>query len=159
VERYRNPQGRLNEILFLPLFNTNFIWKFEINAWKGMRHFSLRVDSRFFHHWFSRVKTPSVFLFCILLTQLTCFKSASMTIIWCLQLLNFLLKSVLPLYGVLTLLNQWSKNLWSSRGLKCLVPFPALISNFEIKLVLNNGRNKFSFRCPCGLRYFSTLES
>jgi hypothetical protein len=36
------------------------------------------------------------------------------------------------------------------------VPFPglisnALISNFEIKFVLNNGRNKFSFSCPCGL--------
>ena len=28
-------------------------------------------------------------------------------------------------YGVLTPLNQWWKNLSSSRGLKCLVPFPA----------------------------------
>ena len=28
---------------------------------------------------------------------------------------------------------------------------PALISNFEIKFVLNNGRNKFAFRYPCGL--------
>jgi hypothetical protein len=35
----------------------------------------------------------------------------------------------------------------------------ALISNFQIKFVLNNGRNKFSFSCPCGVRYFSTLES
>jgi hypothetical protein len=25
--------------------------------------------------------------------------------------------------------------------------------------VLDNGRNKFSFSFPCGLRYFSTLES
>ena len=31
--------------------------------------------------------------------------------------------------------------------------------DFEIKFVLNNGSNKFSFSCPCGLRYFSTLES
>jgi hypothetical protein len=31
--------------------------------------------------------------------------------------------------------------------------------DFEIKFVLNNGRNKFSFSCPCGLRYFSTIES
>ena len=31
--------------------------------------------------------------------------------------------------------------------------------DFEIKFVLNNRRNKFSFSCPCGLRYFSTLES
>ena len=30
--------------------------------------------------------------------------------------------------------------------------------DFEIKFVLYNGRNKFSFSCPCGLRYFS-LES
>ena len=30
--------------------------------------------------------------------------------------------------------------------------------DFEIKFVLNNGRNKFSFSCLCGLRYFSTLE-
>ena len=28
-------------------------------------------------------------------------------------------------YGVLTPLNQWWKNLQSSKGLKCLVPFPA----------------------------------
>ena len=47
-------------------------------------------------------------------------------------------------YGVLTPPNQWWKNLQSSRGLKCLVPFPALISNFEIKFVLNNGTKKFS---------------
>jgi hypothetical protein len=62
-------------------------------------------------------------------------------------------------YGVLTPLNQWWKNLKSSRGLKCLVPFPACCQigppkDFEIKFVLNNGRNKFSFSCPCGLRYF-----
>ena len=31
--------------------------------------------------------------------------------------------------------------------------------DFEIKFVLDNGRNKFSFSFPCGLRYFSTLES
>ena len=36
------------------------------------------------------------------------------------------------------------------------MPFPglisnALISNFEIKFVLTNGRNKFSFSCLCGL--------
>jgi hypothetical protein len=37
--------------------------------------------------------------------------------------------------------------------------FPTLISNFEIKFVLNNERSKFSFSCPCGLRYFSTLDS
>ena len=67
-------------------------------------------------------------------------------------------------YGVLTPLNQWWKNLSSSRGLKCLVFFPACCQigppkDFEIKFVLNNGRNKFSFSCPCGLGYFSTLES
>jgi len=33
------------------------------------------------------------------------------------------------------------------------------LTAFGIKFVLNNGRNKLSFRCPCGLRYFSTLES
>ena len=43
---------------------------------------------------------------------------------------------ILPLLWRLTPLNQWWKNLESSRGLKCLVPFPALIlkaliSNFE----------------------------
>jgi hypothetical protein len=32
-------------------------------------------------------------------------------------------------------------------------------SDFEIKFVLNNGGNKFTFSCPCGRRYFSTLES
>jgi hypothetical protein len=31
--------------------------------------------------------------------------------------------------------------------------------DFEINFVLNNGTNKLSFSCPCGLRYFSTLES
>ena len=35
VEEYRNPHGQLKENLFLPLFNTNFISKFEINAGKG----------------------------------------------------------------------------------------------------------------------------
>ena len=49
------------------------------------------------------------------------------------------------------------------RGLKCLVPFPAYCQigppkDFEMKFVLNNGRNKFSFSYG-GLRYFSTLES
>jgi hypothetical protein len=34
-----------------------------------------------------------------------------------------------------------------------------ILKDFEIKFVLNNGRNKFSFSCPCGLRYFSTEES
>jgi len=29
VEKYRNPHGQLKENLFLPLFNTNFISKFE----------------------------------------------------------------------------------------------------------------------------------
>ena len=47
---------------------------------------------------------------------------------------------------------------------KCLVPFPACLcrgppKDFEIKFVLNNGRNKFSFSCPRELRYFATLES
>ena len=32
-------------------------------------------------------------------------------------------------YVVITPLNQWWKNMQSSRGLKCLVPFPALISS------------------------------
>jgi hypothetical protein len=44
------------------------------------------------------------------------------------------------------------------------MPFPACCQigppkDFEIKFVLNNERNKFSCSCPCGLRYFSTLES
>ena len=47
------------------------------------------------------------------------------------------------------------------------MPFPACCQigncrgppkDFEIKFVSDNGRNKFSFSCPCGLRYFSTLE-
>jgi hypothetical protein len=29
--------------------------------------------------------------------------------------------------------------------------------DIEVKFVLNNGRNKFSFSCPCWLRCFSTL--
>jgi hypothetical protein len=42
------------------LYNTNFISKFEINAFeinvgKGMRHFNPLEDYRFFHHWFSGV--------------------------------------------------------------------------------------------------------
>ena len=37
MEKYRNPHGQLKENLFLPLFNTNFISKFEINAGKGKR--------------------------------------------------------------------------------------------------------------------------
>jgi hypothetical protein len=36
VEKYRNPHGQLKDNLFLPLFNTNFISKFEINAGKGI---------------------------------------------------------------------------------------------------------------------------
>jgi len=40
--------------LFLPLFNTKFISKFEINAFeinagKGTRHFNPLEDYRFFH--------------------------------------------------------------------------------------------------------------
>jgi hypothetical protein len=63
VEKYRNPYGQLKENLFLSLFNTNFISKFEINAFeinagKGMRHFNPLEDCRFFLHWFSGVKTP-----------------------------------------------------------------------------------------------------
>jgi hypothetical protein len=58
VEKYRNPHGQLKENLFLPLFNTNFISKFEINAGKGKRHFNPLEDYRFFHHWFSGVKMP-----------------------------------------------------------------------------------------------------
>ena len=50
--------GQLKENLFLPLFNTNFILKFEINAGKGTIHFNPLEDYRFFHHWFSGVKTP-----------------------------------------------------------------------------------------------------
>ena len=30
--------------------------------------------------------------------------------------------------------------------------------DFEIKFVLNNGRNKFSFSCSRGLRHFSTPD-
>jgi len=53
----------VKENLFLPLFNTNFISKleinaFEINAGKGTRHFNPLEDYRYFHHWFSGVKTP-----------------------------------------------------------------------------------------------------
>jgi hypothetical protein len=53
----------LKENLFLSLFNTNFISKFEINAFeinagKGTRHFNSLEDYIFFHHWFSGVKTP-----------------------------------------------------------------------------------------------------
>jgi hypothetical protein len=57
-------------------------------------------------------------------------------------------------YDVLTPMNQWWKNMQSSRGLKCLVPFTASElcrgppKDFEIKFMLNNGRNKFSFSCP-----------
>ena len=65
VEKSRNPHayGQLKENLFLPLFNMNFISKFEINAFeinagKGTRHFNPLEDYRFFHHWFSGVKTP-----------------------------------------------------------------------------------------------------
>jgi hypothetical protein len=52
VEKYRNPHGQLKENLFLPLFNTNFISKFEINAFeinagKGTRHFNSLEDYRF----------------------------------------------------------------------------------------------------------------
>ena len=63
VEKYRNPHGQLKENFFLPLFNTNFISNFEINAFeinagKGTRHFNPLEDYRFFHHLFSGVKTP-----------------------------------------------------------------------------------------------------
>jgi hypothetical protein len=52
VEKYRNPHGQLKENLFLPLFNTNFISNFEINAFeinagKGTRHFNPLEDYRF----------------------------------------------------------------------------------------------------------------
>jgi len=33
-------------------------YAFEINAGKGTRHFNPLEDYRFFHHWFSVVKTP-----------------------------------------------------------------------------------------------------
>jgi hypothetical protein len=63
VEKYRFPHGQLKENLFLPLFDTSFISKFEIyafeiNAGKGTSHFNPLEDYRFFHHWFSGVKTP-----------------------------------------------------------------------------------------------------
>ena len=58
MEKYHNPHGQLKENLFLPLFTTNFISKFEINAGKGTRHFNPLEDYRFFHQWFSGVKTP-----------------------------------------------------------------------------------------------------
>ena len=41
-----------------PLFNTNFISKFEINVGEDMRHFNPLEDYRIFYHWFSGVKTP-----------------------------------------------------------------------------------------------------
>ena len=52
MAKYRNPHGQLKENLFLPLFNTNFISKFEINALainagKGTRHFN-PVEDRIF---------------------------------------------------------------------------------------------------------------
>jgi hypothetical protein len=55
--------GQLKENLFLPLFNTNCISKFditafEINVGKGTRYFNPLEDYRFFHHWFSGVKAP-----------------------------------------------------------------------------------------------------
>jgi hypothetical protein len=42
LEKYHDPHGQLKENVFLPLFNTNFISKFEINefeinAGKGTR--------------------------------------------------------------------------------------------------------------------------
>ena len=56
MEKYRNPHGQLKENLFLPLFNTNFISKFEINAFeinafeinagKGTIHFNPLEDYR-----------------------------------------------------------------------------------------------------------------
>jgi hypothetical protein len=63
VAKYRNPHGQLKDNVLLPLFNTNFISTFEINALKinagkGTRHFNPPEDYRFFHHWFSGVKTP-----------------------------------------------------------------------------------------------------
>jgi hypothetical protein len=36
----------------------NFISKLEIYAGKGTKHFDPLEDYRFFHHWFSGVKTP-----------------------------------------------------------------------------------------------------
>jgi hypothetical protein len=52
-------------------------------------------------------------------------------------------------------------------GIKMSRAFPRILAtelcrgppkNFEIKFVLNNGRNKFFFSCPCGLRYFSKVK-
>jgi hypothetical protein len=63
-QRKRFKCGLLSkENLFLPLVNTNFISKFEINAFeinpgKGTRHFNPLEGYRFSHHWFSGVKTP-----------------------------------------------------------------------------------------------------
>jgi hypothetical protein len=57
-EKYHNPHGQLKENLFLLLFNMNFISKLEIYAGKGTKHFDPLEDYRFFHHWFSGVKTP-----------------------------------------------------------------------------------------------------
>jgi hypothetical protein len=46
VEKYRNPHEQLKENLFFPLFNTNLISKFEINAGKDTRHFNPLEDHR-----------------------------------------------------------------------------------------------------------------
>jgi hypothetical protein len=59
----RNSVSERKKYVLLPLFNTNFISTFEINAlkinaWKGTRHFNPPEDYRFFQHWFSGVKTP-----------------------------------------------------------------------------------------------------
>jgi hypothetical protein len=55
---FRLDIGPVPTVCFFPLFNTNLISKFEINAGKGTRHFNPLEDYRFFHHWFSGVKTP-----------------------------------------------------------------------------------------------------
>ena len=54
VEKYRKPTWA-TEGEFVSKFEIN---AFEINVGKGTRHFNPLKDYRFFHHWFSRVKTP-----------------------------------------------------------------------------------------------------
>jgi hypothetical protein len=48
TSKYRNPHVQLKDNLFLPLFNTNFISKFQKHAGKGTGHFNPLEDYRFF---------------------------------------------------------------------------------------------------------------
>jgi hypothetical protein len=42
----------------IKIFEANIDYYFESNAGKGTRDFNPLGDYRFFHHWFSGVKTP-----------------------------------------------------------------------------------------------------